>query len=280
MAASAVDEAVRNLIAVGARPDRIAVLDNFCGGNPQRPEILGELVRTAQACHDVAAVYGTPFISGKDSLYNEFVDKATGARRSIPTTLLISALSLVDDVARMVTMDLKRPGNLLVVLGETRDELGGSRYGVHLKTMGGAVPRLDPTSTWPLYEALAEAIRRGWVASCHDVSDGGLAAALAEMCFAGGWGAQVDLRRVPMSADLAAEGRADKVLFSESNGRFVVEVATKHRRAFLESFEGRSAAVVGQVREGRRLSIAGFDKKVLSWSVGDLEKAWRGGLRP
>ncbi len=299
MAAAAVDEAVRNIVAVGARPDRIAILDNFCGGNPTRPEILGELVRTAQACHDVARAYGTPFISGKDSLFNEFVD-AAGKRRSIPTTLLISALSLVDDVSKLVTMDFKKPGNWIYVVGETRDELGGSRYGLLLNSFypsppegegkgGGAVPvrrltghapRLDPSETWPVYEKLHEAIREGLVAACHDCSDGGLAAALAEMAFGGGLGAQVNLRKAPLSADLSAEGRTDKALFSESNGRFVVEVPPKSRRAFLGLLKGAPAAAVGQVRESLRLEIHGLDGKTLSWSLKDLESHWRGGLRP
>lgn len=280
MAASAIDEAVRNLIAVGARSDRIAILDNFCGGNPYRPETLGELVRTAQACHDVARAYGTPFISGKDSLFNEFVDPKAGSRRSIPTTLLISALSLVDDVSKCVTMDFKKPGNFIYVLGETRDELGGSRYGIWRNTRGGAVPRLDPAATWPIYEKLAQAIGESLVAACHDCSEGGLGVALAEMAFGGGLGAHVDLRKALLSADLANERRTDKILFSESNGRFVIEVPAKARRGFNALFKNFPVAAVGQVREAPRLDVTGADGKPLSWSVKDLEKAWRGGIRP
>lgn len=279
MAASAIDEAVRNLVAVGARTDRIAILDNFCGGNPWRPEILGELVRTAQACHDVALAYGTPFISGKDSLFNEFV--VGGSRRSIPTTLLISALSLVDDVSRLVTMDLKKPGNLLFVLGETRDELGGSRYGLHRGTRGGSVPRLDPKETWPLYEALSWAIRDGLVASCHDCSEGGLGIALAEMAIGGGLGAAVDLSRVPTSASLSLEKRSDKVLFSESNGRFVVEVAARHRRSFMSVLKGLVVEQIGEVRSTDRLQVTDLDGMKAVWALTDLRSAWNAkGGRP
>lgn len=275
MAASAIDEAVRNLIAVGARPDRIAILDNFCGGNPWRPEILGDLVRAAQACHDIARVYGTPFISGKDSLFNEF--EVGGRRRAIPTTLLISALSLVDDVAKAVTMDFKKPGNWIYAVGETRDEMGGSRYGVHLATRGGAVPRLTPEETWPTYEKLAVAIAAGLVTSCHDASEGGLGVALAEMCFGGGWGARVDLRQLPLSADLRREGRTDKVLFSESNGRFLVEVAPRSRQAFLKALDGAPVAALGQVREASTLTVLGLDGKSVAWTLPELEKSWRSG---
>jgi phosphoribosylformylglycinamidine synthase II len=275
MAAAAIDEAVRNLVAVGARTDRIAILDNFCGGNPWRPDILGELVRTAQACHDIAKVYGTPFISGKDSLFNEF--EVEGHRRAIPTTLLISALSLVDDVAQTVTMDFKTPGNWIYAVGETRDEMGGSRYGIHLGTKGGAVPRLRPEATWPVYEKLSAAIRAGWVASCHDCSEGGLGVALAEMCFGGGRGARVDLRKLPMAADLRAEGRTDKVFFSESNGRFLVEVSPRAQRAFLSAMKGAPLAAIGQVSGAAALRVVGLDGKTATWPVKALEKAWRSG---
>ena len=131
MAASAIDEAVRNCVAVGADPRRIAILDNFCWGDCERPETLGSLVRAAIACHDVAIALGTPFISGKDSLNNEFsYTDASGERRTIaiPPSLLISAMGQVDDVAKCVTMDFKQPGNLLYLVGETRDELGGSHF--------------------------------------------------------------------------------------------------------------------------------------------------------
>ncbi len=275
MAAAAIDEAVRNLIAVGARPDRIAILDNFCGGNPWRPEILGELVRTAQACHDVARIYGTPFISGKDSLFNEF--EVAGRRRAIPTTLLISALSLVDDVAKAVTMDFKTPGNEIFIVGETKDEMGGSRYGIHLGTRGGSVPRLDAEVAWPVYEKLAAAIAQGAVASCHDLSDGGLGVALAEMCFGGERGAEVDLRKMILSSDLRAEGRTDKALFAESNGRFLVEVAPRARRAFLAAMKGAPVAALGGVRAPGRMTVVGLDGKKVIWTVAELEKAWRGG---
>ena len=131
MAACAIDEAVRNCVAVGADPSRIAILDNFCWGYTDRPETLGALVRAALACHDVAVAFGTPFISGKDSLNNEFSLRRRAASKQtiqIPHTLLISALGQIDDVSRCVTMDLKTPGNLLYQIGQTKDELAGSHF--------------------------------------------------------------------------------------------------------------------------------------------------------
>lgn len=280
MAASVLDEAVRNLVAVGARIDRISILDNFCGGNPTRPEILGELVRASQACHDIALAYGLPFVSGKDSLFNEFVDPKAKTRRSIPTTLLISALSLLPDVSKAVTMNLKKPGNSLFILGETRDEMGGSRYGILRNSLGGDVPRLNPTETWPLYERLHRAMHKDLVVSCHDCSDGGVGVTLAEMCFGGGFGARVDLGQVPLSADLAKEKRTDKVLFSESNGRFVVEVSPPFKREFVRVLGKSVLSEIGRVVESPRLEVVGLDGKRVVWSVSELEKSWRGGLKP
>src|SRR5262249_16850707 len=141
MAAAAIDEAVRNVVAVGADPARIALLDNFCWGNTDRPEVLGSLVRAAEACRDVALAYTMPFISGKDSLNNE--DDPVGRHITIPPTLLISALGRVPDVRRCVTMDLKEPANLLFLVGLTKDEMGGSHHHLVRGTQGGAVPQVD-----------------------------------------------------------------------------------------------------------------------------------------
>src|SRR4029077_9663012 len=140
MAAAAIDEAVRNVVAVGANPKRIALLDNFCWGNTERPEVLGALVRAAEACRDIALAYGMPFISGKDSLNNEF--HAGDRHIVIPPTLLISALGRVLDVRRCVTMDLKEPGNILFLIGTTRDEMGGSHFNLVTGVEAGEVPQV------------------------------------------------------------------------------------------------------------------------------------------
>src|SRR5437762_3741985 len=218
MAAAAVDEAVRNVVAVGADPARIALLDNFCWGNTERNDVLGSLVRAAEACRDVAIAYGMPFISGKDSLNNEF--HAGDRHIAIPPTLLISALGRVTDVRRCVTMDLKEPGNLLFLIGVTRDELGGSHYHLIHGLEGGEPPRVDLQLAPRIFARVHAAIQRGLVRSCHDLSEGGLAVAVAEMAFAGGVGADVTGLRA------AGAGVSDEVLlFSESPTRFVTEVS-------------------------------------------------------
>ena len=213
MAASAIDEAVRNCVAVGADPARIAILDNFCWGTTDRPETLGSLVRAALACYDVATALGTPFISGKDSLNNEFRPSGKGVRPhlceppegpfrqmgsdpfsaepiSIPPSLLISALGQVDDVGRCVSMDLKTPGNLLYLVGLTKDELGGSHFSLVEGLSGGEVPKMDAAAAKKTFVAIHKAIHAEVVRACHDLSEGGLAVAAAEMAFAGGLGAR------------------------------------------------------------------------------------------
>ncbi len=189
MAASAIDEAVRNCVAVGADPARIAILDNFCWGNTERPEVLGSLVRAALACRDVAVAWSTPFISGKDSLNNEFsyVDPA-GQRQTvaIPASLLISALGQIDDVSQAVTMDAKESGNLIYLVGRTKNELGGSHFALVNNLDGGDVPQVDLQLALQIFRAVHQAISRGLVRACHDLSEGGLAVAAAEMAFAHG----------------------------------------------------------------------------------------------
>jgi phosphoribosylformylglycinamidine synthase len=174
MAAAAIDEAIRNCVAVGADPSRIAILDNFCWGNTERPETLGSLVRAALACRDVAVAYGTPFISGKDSLNNEFsYTDANGDRQTvaIPQSLLISALGQIDDVSNAVTMDLKRPGNVLFLVGETREEFGGSHFALVHGLAGGQVPTLDPERSRRIFAALHRSMQQRLVRSCHDLSE-------------------------------------------------------------------------------------------------------------
>jgi phosphoribosylformylglycinamidine synthase len=226
MALAGIDEAIRNLICVGGRADRIALLDNFCWGDCTKPETLGPLVRAAQACYDGAMAFEAPFISGKDSLNNEF-ECEDGTQISIPSTLLISAMSIVEDINKCVTMDAKRASNLLFVVGETKNELGGSHYYKINGHLGANVPRLDLDTAPKIAKRISVAIADGLVVSCHDCSEGGLAVALAEMAFAGGLGIEADLRGLPRSKDCC---RTDAQLLEEKflvikteDGRIAIE---------------------------------------------------------
>ncbi len=271
MAASAIDEAVRNVVAVGADPDRIALLDNFCWGNTDRPETLGSLVRAAEACRDVAIAYGTPFISGKDSLNNEF--KANDVHITIPPTLLISALGQAPDARKCVTMDLKKPGNLLFLLGPTHEELGGSHLFLVRGLQGGEAPRVDLNLAPKLFRKLYALVQQGLIQACHDLSEGGLAVALAEMCLAGNLGAEV---RVPKFEALSTEA----ILFSESNSRFLLEVAPDRAAELEGQLLDLPFAKLGVVIEELRLSLTSDNgSPLIGARVADLREAWQRPLR-
>src|SRR6185503_13762275 len=178
MAWSVIDEAIRNAVAVGADPQRIAILDNFCWGDPLRPETMGTLVEACRGCHDAALFYGTPFISGKDSLNNEYLG-TDGLRHSIPPTLLISAIGVTDVVNQSISMDLKEADNIIYLIGEFSDRQN-------------PVPDV-PSSTPQVYRALHQAITNGLVKSAHDLSEGGLAVTAAEMCIGGRFGMELNI---------------------------------------------------------------------------------------
>jgi len=272
MALAGIDEAIRNLVCVGGRVDRIALLDNFCWGDCTRAETFGPLVRAAQACYDGAMAFAAPFISGKDSLNNEFACE-DGSRISIPSTLLISAISIVDDIGKCVTMDAKRPSNLLFIVGRTQNELGGSHYYKVKGELGANVPRLDLGTAPRIAAKIAEAIARGLAVSCHDCSEGGLAVALAEMAFAGGLGIEADLRGLPKSKDC---WRTDAQLFSESNSRYIVEVEPDKYDAFAKLMLNLPFGQIGKVTEERKLIIKSEDgRNVIESDIESLRKAWQ-----
>ena len=276
MAASNIDEAVRNIIAVGGDPDKIAILDNFCWGSPDKPEELAGLVRASRACYDIATVYGTPFISGKDSLNNEYADVNSGKKIAIPGTLLVSSICVLEDIRVCVTMDFKKEGNLVYLVGRTFDEMGGSVYLKNNGFIGNTVPRVNAVNAKKIFSLMHKAIKQGFVRACHDCSDGGLGTALAEMAFAGGLGANIYLDRVPGVAGLARE---DYILFSESNTRFLVEVEKKNRKKFEALFRKFPAANIG-ITYGERLVVHGLDgRAVVSEDIKKLKEAWQSPLR-
>jgi phosphoribosylformylglycinamidine synthase II len=277
MVACAIDEAVRNVIAVGGRIGRIAGLDNFCWPdpipsptNPDAEYKLAQLVRANQALYEYCLAYDLPCISGKDSMKNDY--RVSDTKISIPPTLLFSVLGVIEDVTSVVTMDAKRPGDVVYVLGETRAELGGSEYYALRGHLGSSVPRVDAARARSLYEALSSAIARGLVASCHDCSDGGLGVALAETAFAGGFGVDIDLRRVPGAGDL----RDDVTLFSESPSRFVVTVRAGQASAFESILAGSPCAAVGHVTELGVFRVLGRSgMPIIETGIATLKAAWQ-----
>jgi len=275
MAASAIDEALRQIIAVGGNLNRIALLDNFSWGNTNQPDMLGALVRAAQACYDVAAVYGTPFISGKDSLNNEFEFK--GKTVSIPHTLLISAIGVMEDISRAISMDFKKAGDLIYIVGTTQNELAGSEYFRMHGFIGNKVPKVNPQQGKQLMDKLSVATEKGLVRACHDLSEGGLGVAVAEMAFAAGLGATVHLGCTPLGEPIE---RDDFILFSESNSRFLVEVAPESKGEFEKTMTTTNLATIGRVSNSEMLEIYGVnDRKMVAKSVAELKEAWQKPIR-
>jgi len=275
MAASCIDEALRQIIAVGGSLKEVAILDNFCWGNPDKPDRLGSLVRAAYGCYDAAKEYGVPFISGKDSLYNEF--SVHGRSTSIPGTLLISAISVMDDVNKCVSMYAKEAGNLIYVVGKTYDELGGSHYYDLYGAIGNQVPKLNYQESKKIFFALNKASEKGLVRAMHDCSDGGLGVALAEMVFSGGLGADIFLSEVPYESSAR---RNDFLLFSESNSRFVVEVNKKNKEEFERLLRGIDFGLIGCLASSNEFKIYGLDGKVcVEADSRRLKESWQEPLR-
>ncbi len=271
MAASGIDESLRQIIAVGGDIDRAAILDNFSWADTKRPEQLGALVLAAKACSDYSLAFETPFISGKDSLNNTF---NTGKEIiMIPPTLLISAIAVLDDLNRARTMDLKRAGNFLYIIGFTHNEMAGSHYHlVHGLQTGGVVPDVAKKLAPKIFKAMGKANRKGLFESLHDLSEGGLAVAAAEMAFAGGLGANIDISGLPIK-----ERNLDPatLLFSESNTRWLVEVAPENAQKIAKALAKIPHAKIGFVSESKRLKISLYGKTLIDIKTKKLKRAWQ-----
>ena len=288
MAINVVDEALRNLTAVGGDIERAFILDNFCWGNPTDPLQLGMLVRAVKGCHDAAIGYGTPFISGKDSLNNEY--RSNGERVPVIPTLLISAVGVINDAAQTINMSLKQPDNLLYQIGITRNELAGSHYAEVIVMMEPftetTVPRVDIKTARMTMKTLGSAIRMGLVQACHDLSEGGLAVAAAEMSLAGLLGMTIDVKCAPHENTTLVEGTKPPVhfntilLFSESASRFLVEISPERQNAFevyLRTQGVNDFACIGVVNKTERFVIQNDTQMLIDLPVNELQIAWQGG---
>ena len=292
MAQSAMDEAVRRIIAAGGKlPDQdhmFCVLDNFSWCDPEPSETnpdasykMAQLVRACKGLCEYATYFGIPFISGKDSMKNDSIIE--GKRVSIPPTLLVTSLAKLEDIQKTVTMDLKRAGDLVYILGETSNELGASEYLRYLgekeqgaSYLGNRVPKVDLEKAKSLYKALSTAIEKGIVQSAHTPTLGGLGVALAQVAFAGMLGLDLDLSKIPRKE----VNQDSEVLFSESNSRFIVTVSDPNRKEFEEYLAGISFALVGRVTEEQRLKIQGLAGNLLiDCDLTEMKEAWKATLR-
>lgn len=265
MAAASIEEAIRNNVAVGGR--RVAILDNFVWGSPEDEGNLGMLVRAVEACYDFSKALDVPFISGKDSLYNE------SPLGSVRPTLLITGIGIVPDVRKAVTISLK--GNdPIYAIGLTKEELGGSAYLRMMGKDGGEVPKVDANISRRITDSLIRAIDEGVVLACHDVSEGGLGVAAAEMVIATkGLGMEMDMRMIPSETR-----RNDYLLFSESTSRFLVEVKEEFSKRFEEIFQGIPFGRVGRALNGSDagLRLIDLNGRICELRPSEVKRAWRG----
>jgi phosphoribosylformylglycinamidine (FGAM) synthase-like enzyme len=261
-----VDEAIRNAVSCGADPDRIALLDNFCWGDPNRPEIMGDLVQAAQACYDAALLNHSPFISGKDSFNNEYLG-SDGKVHAIPPTLLISALGWMPNWDQALTMDLKQAGNLLYLVGNFTPAFGGSHFNLTNPdaVIEESIPLYDKKNP-QLYRAFYQAVQQYLVAACHDLSEGGLAVCLAEMTIAGRLGAAVNLGTC-----------ADPLrhLFGETSGCLLVEIAPQNKIAFETIMGNKSCKLIGTVENNPALVVTNNHHTLLNIELSRLVSAWK-----
>jgi phosphoribosylformylglycinamidine synthase len=277
MTACAIDEAIRNAVAVGADIDHLAGLDNFCWCDPVKSEKtpdgeykLAQLVRANMAIYDYTTAFGVPCISGKDSMKNDYQIGKT--KISIPPTILYSVIGFIKDVRKATTMDAKNPGDLVYIIGETKNELGGSEWLALHNFTGNSVPRVNAVKAIKIYRSLHQAIQQGIIASCHDCSDGGLAVALAETSFAGMLGMKIDLKFVPYRG----KRRNDYILFSESASRFIVTVRPENKNTFEKIMAGNIMGRIGLVAGDNMLEVTGIEgKKIIGETISSLKSEWQ-----
>ncbi|MBU1992285.1 MAG: AIR synthase-related protein [Patescibacteria group bacterium] len=273
MAACAIDTAIRNNVAVGGNVDYMAIMDNFCWCSSDEKERLGQLKATAQACYDYAVKYGTPYISGKDSMYNDFKGydaKGRELKISVPPTLLISSLSVMRDVTKAVSLDAKIAGDIVYIIGMTKNELGGSEYFSNNKFTGNEIPKVDAEKALELYRTFKKAVDTRLLASAISLSIGGLGAGLMKTAIGGMMGMEIDLRKVPQESVT----RTDFLLFSESQTRFVVTVDPKRKDEFEKHFKGHIFAEIGKITDEKTLKITGLDGEKADIAVKDLHEAY------
>jgi len=269
MAKAAIDEAIRNVVSQGADFGRCVVLDNFCWGSAENKEKLGELVRAARGCYEYAKALGVPFISGKDSFYNEFV--LEGKRIVIPSTLLISALGIIEDVEKASLSFFQKKANLVYAIGVTKNELGGSEVLRLWGRGGGFVPKADAAMARTIFQHINIAQKNNLIESCHDISEGGLGVCLAEMCIGGNKGVDVFLSELPQEENISVFS----LLFSESPSRFIVEVKKENKDKFEKIFSRIPFGLIGCVGE-RKLRVYSRDAElIVDLEVEKLRKSWK-----
>ncbi|MBU0591379.1 phosphoribosylformylglycinamidine synthase [Candidatus Micrarchaeota archaeon] len=281
MAACTIDTAIRNAVAAGANIEHIALMDNFCWCSSNEPERLGQLKAAVKACYDYAVSYGTPFISGKDSMFNDFNgydEHGNKVKISVPPTLLISSIAVIDDVMKAVSLDAKFEGDLIYVIGETKDELGASEYYAMLgeerqkkRYIGNVVPVVDAKTNKKIYAAFHKAVQNEIISSAQSVHRGGLVVALAKTAIGGMLGIGIELSKLS-----GTWTREDFALYSETQGRIVVTIAPENKNAFEKIMHGNALANIGKVTKSSTFAVKGKDgKTIINTNISDLMKSYK-----
>jgi len=322
MTALAIDEAIRRIIAVGGNLKQIALNDNFCWPSPlssdcnppstlplkrapQNPDAkykLAQLIRANQALYDFTMSFKTPCISGKDSMSMDGTIKGINGKEhriSALPTIQFSAAGKIEDIRKCVTMDVKKPGDLVYSLGITKDELGGSEYYKTRGEIGLNVPKVDVKVAVKLYNALTQAVEKGSINSCHGIYKGGLGVALAQISFAGGLGLEINLDKVPTDGlnnidpvrntaygfqrlngdinkfDKEVSNGVDKILYSESASRFLVTVSPENKESFEGIMKDNCFKEIGKVRDDEEFVIFAKGKPEIQENIHKLKEAWK-----
>jgi phosphoribosylformylglycinamidine synthase len=289
MAQHALDEAIRNVVAVGGDPDQIAVIDNFCWPdplpsekNPDATHKLAQLVRAAKALKDLAEVYGTPFVSGKDSMKNDFIGRSRFGKEvkiSVPPTVLVTAMARVPDIKMVLNSAFKNAGDYIFVVGALTRGLGGSEFSEAYDLNAVQIPENPPSvmaeQNLKLYRALHQAMKNGYLQSCHDCSEGGMLVALAESALGGGMGVRADLdKQVETIKNYG--GSLAELFFHEAPGRFIVSVAEENLQKFLQHFSELPCLPFGRVQSDPIIRIMRFGLVVLDAPLERIQSSWKG----
>ncbi len=280
MAACSIDTAIRNIVSAGGDPARCALLDNFCWCSSRDPVRLWQLKESAKACFDTAVCFRTPFISGKDSMFNDFRgfdESGKSVNISVLPSLLISSISIIPDIRHSVTLDFKFPGDLIYIVGSTFEELGGSEYYAYLSgqrkrfSPGTNVPRVDCQKNIKIYNSVFTGICKDLISSATSIHRGGLASSLCKSAIGGHVGFEVDLNKLKGKCK-----RNDSLLFSETQGRFLLSVNPAKKRMFEKLFHDTDYSFAGRVREDTKGIINGISgKTIINTDVRRLEKLYK-----
>ncbi len=273
MAAAAIDTAIRNCVAVGGNVNHMALMDNFCWCSSNDPERLYQLKEAAKGCHEYAVAFKTPLISGKDSMFNDFKgfdEKNNPVKISVHPTLMISAIGVIDDVKNTSTMDFKLEGDLIYIIGVTKDECGGSEFYHLFDEIGSKAPKVDPVKARKLYETVHELHQKNLLSACHSVSWGGFLTNAGKMAVAGRMGAEIDVNKIPTDCDLTLE----KLLYSETQSRFIVTVSPAKKDAFENKLRGFDFAEIGKTTQ-EDFIVKNRDDVILQMKVREIENVYK-----